>query len=158
MNKTKNNKVINICILISIVLLIGSLILMLTKNKKTPNHFVEVTYQEYSELIKKDETSIILLTTPTCTHCASYKPYVNYVADENNLTIYNLSINNLSYEEYISVHDKYSVLKDLYKDGTPTILTPTTIIIKNNEEITSSLGNLGYGGFKKILQEYKIIK
>lgn len=155
----KNNKLVNIIISISIVLLIASLILMLTKTKKVENHITEITYQEYTELLKKDEVSIILLTSPTCDHCKDYKPYVNYVLDENGLTAYELSLSTLTYDEYIEIHDKYSSTKDKYsKDNVPSILTPATILVKNNEEVTSVLGNIGYSGFSKLLKQYEIIK
>ena len=158
MKKKTNNKLINTFIIIAIVALIASLVLMLTKHKDVDNKIVSITYQEYSEIIKRDEYSVIILTSPTCTHCNNYKPYVNYAANDYGLTVYEISLNNLSYEEYMEIHDKYSVLKDLYKDDKPVILTPTTIIIKNNEEVTSILENIGYRRFVNLLKENNIIK
>ena len=154
-----NNKLVNTIIIIGIIFLIASLVLMLTKKKDVPNHIIEINYNEYSEIINKDENSIIILTGIHCTHCKNYKPYVNYVADEYNLTVYELVINNLSYEEYLDIHDKYKVTKDQYnKNGNPTILTPTTIIVRNGDEVDSTLGNVGYSGFISFLKDNEIIK
>ena len=152
-NKNDNNRIVNIIIMIGIVCLIASLVLMLTRRKEVDNHIIDISYNEYSEIINNDEYSIILLTSPTCAHCNSYKPYVNYVCDDYHLKAYNLSLNSLSYEEYMEIHDKYTITKNQYSDnGTPSILTPTTIITKNGEEIDSASGDLGYSGFLDLLK------
>ena len=155
----KNNKTVNIIIIIGIVFLIASLILMLTRNKKIDNHIIDISYDEYKEIISKDEYSIILFTSPTCTHCQSYKPYVNYVCDDYDLIVYDLNLSSLSYDQYIEIHDKYNITKNQFTDnGSPSILTPTTIITKNDMEIDSISGNLGYSGFLNLLKKYDIIK
>ncbi len=157
--KTKNNnKTINIFISIAIVALIASLVLMLNKHKFADDKIISINYDEYSELIKRDEYSIILITSPTCTHCNNYRPYANYVANDYDLTVYELSISDFTYEQYIEIHDKYTALKDRYKDDIPVIVTPTTIIAKNNDEIASKTENLGYSGLVNFLKENNIIK
>lgn len=157
--KKKNNyKLVNIIISIGIIFLIASLVIMLLNNKKIDNHIVDINYEKYSELISKNEYSIILLTSPTCTHCNDYKPYVNYVCDDNNLVVYNLNINELSYEEYMEIHDMYSATVDNYINGNPSILTPTTVITRNGEEVVSISGNLGYRGLVDLLKQNGIIK
>ncbi len=155
----KNNHLINTIILVGIICLIASLVIMLNKLKKIDNHLVEIDYDMYSEIINKDEYSIILLTSPYCYHCKDYKPNVNTVADEYHLTIYDLDITNLTVNQAYEVHDKYSLLKDRYNEkGTPTIQTPTTIITKNGEEVDMLLGDIGYNGFLELLKKNEIIK
>ncbi len=158
--KNKNNiKLINGIIIFGIICLIISLIIMLMNNKKVENHITDISYSEYLDVINSDEYNVILLTTSTCSHCKDYKPYVNYVCDDNNLLVYNLDISKLSYDEYIEIHDKYTATQDKYlENGSPSILTPTTIITKNNEEIYSISGNLGYSGFLDLLKENGVIK
>lgn len=156
--KKDNTKLVNGIILFGIILLLISFIIMLKNNKKIDNHIIEIDYNRYSELINRDEYSIILLTSLTCTHCNSYKPYVNYVCDDYKLSVYDLDINKLGYDEYIEIHDKYTITKDSYINGNPSISTPTTIITKNGEEIDSISGNLGYSGFLDLLIKNEIIK
>ena len=152
------NGIINTIICIAIVFLLISLFLMLYYKKEIPNHIIEIDYEKYSEVINNDEYNIILLTSPDCSHCKSYKPDVNYVADEYNLTIYDIVINKLTYDQYMEIHDTYQATKDHYiNETTPSILTPTTIIIKNGEEIVSISNNLGYTGFINLLESYEII-
>ena len=156
---TKNNtKLINTIIIIGIICLIISLVIMLKNNKKIDNHIVSIDYNKYSELINEDKYNIILFTTPTCSHCKNYKPSVNQVCDKYNLVVYDLDISKLSYEEYILIHDNYNATKDNYINDNPSILTPTTIITKNGEEIYSISNNLGYTGFIELLKTYEIIK
>ena len=152
-----NVKIINGFIIIGIICLIASLILIL-RNKDTVNYITEINFTEYQEITKKDENNIILLTSPTCSHCKVYKKYVNYVCDGYGIKVYNLNIDELGYEEYLMVHDKYKATKDKYLDNKPSILTPTTIIIKNDTEVYSVSGNLGYSGFLELLEKYEIIK
>ena len=156
-NKKDNTKLINALFLVGIGLLILSLIIMFTDNKK--NYIEEINFNQYKEILAKDKYSIILLTSPKCKHCNNYKPYVNYVAGENNLVVYDLSINDVSYEEYVELHDKYSVLKDEYaEDKAPVIPTPVTVIVRNGEEVASILGNIGSEGFTKLLRNNGVIE
>ena len=158
MKKKDNSNLINILIIIGIIFLIGSLIIMFTGSDKSDNYIKEINYSEYLDVTKKDEYSIILLTSPTCSHCVNYKPFVNYVAKENNLNVYNINLTNIKYDEYIELHDKYKATKDQYSDGTPIIPTPATIIVRNNQEIASVLGDIGYNGLTQLLKNNNIIK
>ena len=157
--KKDNSTLVNTLIIVGIVFLIVSLVLMFTKNKKETNHIVEINYSEYSDRIQEDKYNVVLLTSPTCSHCVNYKPYVNLVADENNITVYDINLNNLEYEQYIEIHDKYSAIKDQYDENSnPVIPTPVTIIIKNGEEVTSILGDIGYKGFANLLKSSGVIQ
>lgn len=154
----KKNNTINIAVIIGVIFLIGSLILMFINSDTTDNYIRKIGYSEYEEIIEKDEYSIILLTNPDCSHCNNYKPYVNYMAKESNLKVYDIDLTTITYDEYIELHDKYNATKNQYKDGVPGIPTPVTIIVKNGEEITSILGDIGYNGLEKLLKNYQIIK
>lgn len=156
--KKDNSVLVNTLIIVGIVFLVLSLVLMFAKHTES-NHLVEINYKEYTEKISEDKYTIILLTSPTCSHCVNYKPYVNLVADENDLTIYDINLNSLEYEEYMEIHDKYTATKDQYDDkGNPGIPTPVTIIVKNGEEVTSILGDIGYKGFLNLLRSNGVIK
>ena len=157
-NKKDNTKMVNIFIIIGIIFLIGSLILMFTGNK-SKNHVKEISFSEYKDIIKEDKYNIILLTSPTCSHCNNYKPYVNLVADENDLIIYDINLSNLEYDEYKELHDSYSILKNEYgENNNPVIPTPVTIITRNGEEVASVLGDIGQKGFTNLLKNNNILK
>ncbi len=158
MAKKNNNITIYIFIIIGIVCLIISLFLTLSKNIIIDNHIIEINYDSYREIIKKNEYSIIILTSATCQHCKNYKPAVNRVANDYNITVYDLNVNSLSYNEYLEIHDKYIALKDSYSNGRPSILIPTTIITKNGEEVDSILNDIGYNGLVSWFKKNDIIK
>lgn len=157
--KKNDNKVVNIFITIGIIFLIGSLVLMFTKKEGSDNHIEEINYSKYTDIIKEDKYNIILLTSPTCSHCVNYKPYVNLVADKYDLTVYNINLDNLDYDDYVTIHDSYEATRNNYSDGNiPSIPTPATIITKNGKEVTSILGDIGESGFTNLLKTNKVIK
>ncbi len=158
MSNKKNNELANIFIIFGIVFLIVSLIYMFIKGNKSNVTIKEINYKEYSEIIKKDQYSVILLTSPTCSHCISYKPYVNYVAKENNIVVYDIDLSTLEYDEYKEIHDKYSIIANEYNDGEPVIPTPVTLIVRNGEEVASEMGNIGEKGFTSLLKNNNVIK
>ena len=158
-NQKDNSKLVDTFIIIGIVFLIGSLILMFFGGKKEGNNIVEINYNEYKEKIAEDKYNVILLTSPTCSHCVSYKPYVNAVANDYDLEVYNLNLNTLEYDQYIEIHDAYTVTKDEYdENNVPGIPTPVTIITKNGEEVKSILGDIGSTGFLNLLKTNNVIK
>ena len=154
----KSNNKTNLIVIFGIIFFFGALILMFVKSDKTDNYIKGINYQEYNEIIKKDEYSIILLTNPTCSHCVSYKPFVNYLAKEHKLNVYNIDLTSITYEEYLELHDKYNATKDQYHEGEPVIPTPVTLIVRNNMEIASVLGDIGYNGLERLLKNNKVIE
>ena len=157
-NKKDNTKLVNILIIVGIFFLIGSLVLMFTKNDKN-NHITEINFKEYQEIIKEDKYNIILFTSPTCSHCINYKPYVNYVADEYGLTVYDINLSDLEMDEYKKLHDSCSATKNEYDDkGNPVIPTPVTLIVRNGEEVASFLGEIGHSKLTKFLKNNNVIQ
>ena len=161
--KKNSNNIINGVIIGVIVILVGALAIMVSSNTKNVNNekrIVEISYQEYEEKIKSDDYVILLFTSPTCSHCQDYKPFVNLVANEYDLTVYDIDVSSrdLTDEQYNNLHE-YSVLKDQYNSsGIPVIPTPTTVIVRNSQEVASTMGDIGYDGFVKFLKENKVIK
>lgn len=160
--KKESGKKINIIVTIGALILIILLGLMVSKNKQNVlyNHIKEIGYSDYEEILKSNDYSILLLATPECKFCIKYKPFMNQVAVDYNLEInyIDVSSRDLTNEQYLSLHDKYSVLKEKYdEDGYAVIPTPTTIIVKNGEEVAARSGNIGYDGFLKLLKESGVI-
>ena len=85
---------------------------------------------------------------------------MNKAAIDYDFNVYyvNVASENLTIDNYTSIHDSISILKDLYsEDGTPSIPTPTTVIFKKGVEIASKSGNIGYDGFVNFLKENKVV-
>lgn len=127
-----------------------------TKEKEEFIH--KIDYNDYKNLINQNYSSIILLASESCSHCQNYINSITETCEKYNIKIYYLSVNELSREQYISIHDTYDSLKERYNDvGEPIIPTPTTIVVKNGQEITLKIGNIGNDGFINLLKDIGII-
>ena len=132
---------------------------VIEKVEEPKNPIIEINYNQYKDIIKNSEYTIILLASEECSHCQQYKPLIKQVAEEYNLTIYYLDVSkSLNNQEYNMIHDSYTALKDMYYEQVPIIPTPTTIITKDGQEIDSKIGNIGYNGFKDMLQKNYVIR
>ena len=144
-----------------IAIVVFSLAIMVSNNKKLEptSHIIEVSYEEYEEKIAEDKFTIVLLASPSCSHCQKYKPLLNKALDDYGLEASYLNVNgSVNAEQYTKIHDSYTALKDKYgKGGLPSIPTPTTLIVRNGMEVGSISGNLGYDGFVKFLRENNVL-
>ena len=160
--KETNNNLINGIMIGVAILIVAAMAVVVSKNKNLGTEFIqEVTYSEYKEVIKNPDYTVVLLASPTCSHCREYKPFVNAVAEEYDFKVYyvNVHSSDLTNEQYDEIHDNNSVLKDQFdSEGGKVIPTPTTIIYQNNKEVASALGDIGYDKLKSFLKENGVIK
>ena len=157
----KKDKIINFVIFGCAILLVGALAIIVSNNKKFgASHIIEVSYSEYKEKIKNEGYTIVLLASPTCSHCNNYKPFVNGLAEEYGFEVYYVNVNSskLEEEEYYELHDSIKATAEQFNsEGEKVIPTPTTVIFKNGVEVASELGDIGYDGFKKLLKNNGVI-
>ncbi len=155
----KKNHTFEIVGFIVAVVLIGSFLLIISKEKGNTkyNHIKEVSYTEYKKMIEKDDFTIVLIARDDCPHCVKYKPFMNQALDDYNLEAIYVNVGEMNLGDYNELHDNVSILKDSYNDGDPVIPTPNTIIFKNGVEIDSETGNVGYNGFLKLLARSGVI-
>ena len=160
-NDDKKDKIINSVIIGCAILLVGALAIIVSNNKKLgASHIKEVSYSEYQEKIKSEGYTIVLLASPTCSHCNNYKPFVNGLAEEYNFDVYyvNVHSSDLTNEEYDALHDSITATLDQFdQEGGKVIPTPTTVVFRNGEEVTSELGDIGYDGLKSLLKNSGVI-
>jgi len=97
--------------------------------------FNEVSLDEYLELIKKEENSIILVARPTCGYCVKFTPILKQAKDEMNLTVNYINTDNITSEEDFA---KFEDSLDYFKDeqwGTPLVL-----IVNSGKVVDSNSG------------------
>ncbi len=87
-----------------------------SNNTSDLGYIKEINYQEYLNIIKDDDESIIILGMPTCPHCKELVKNINSVITSNTDDIYYLNISNLSDTEYSSILNSLSL-----EDGVPII-------------------------------------
>ena len=107
---------------ICLVILVGAFIADRILSK---NYFKELKYDEVIEKIENKDSFVLLISQTTCTHCISYKPKLEEVANKYKIDIYYIESNLLNDEE-----------RDKFTSYISFSTTPATVFIKNGEETT----------------------
>lgn len=94
-----------------------------------------INYDEYKALVRKDDTSVIVIGQDGCSHCSNYKPALNSVAEDYNIAMNYLNLTNLTTEESNKLFENLKNIgyddPDFLKDG--SFGTPLTLIIEDGE-------------------------
>lgn len=139
----KVKKKIIILFSICLVVLVGSIIADKVMSK---SYFNKITYEEIIEKIDNKDSFVLLISQTTCTHCASYKPKLEDVANEYKINIYYIDIDLLEEDEYDELNSRLSFASS----G-----TPLTIFLKNGEEKTVANRIKGDSSSDKIIKKLK---
>lgn len=113
--------------------------------------FNEITLDEYLEVIKKDEKSIILVARPTCGFCEKFSPILKEAKDDMNLTINYIDTDKFSTDDWKTFSSSLAYLNS-EEWGTPLVLIVQSgeVIAENNgyvelDTIKSFFKSNGYG-------------
>ena len=110
-----------------------------------------IDLDEYMDIYKDDEKSIVFLGSSSCGYCKVSQPIVENVAFEHDLDIYYLNAGEFSEKEKEKFIDSNELFSEGY--GTPMIL------IVSDGEILSYLDGLTYhDDYVKFFKENKFIK
>lgn len=94
-----------------------------------------VDYNKYKSLIRNDETNVIVIGQTSCGHCTAFKPAINSVAEDYNITINYLNLTELSEDESNSFFDSLKKIgyddPDFIEDG--SFGTPLTLIVEDGK-------------------------
>ena len=134
-------KKVIILVSICLVLLIGGLIADRILGK---SYLKEIEYNEVIKKIEKKESFVLLVSQTTCTHCISYKPKLEKVANNHKLNIYYIDVDLLSDEE----NEKFESYINFSS-------TPITVFIKDGEETTAANRINGNASIEKIEKKLK---
>lgn len=125
--------------IVCLVILIGALILDKVLSK---NYFQELKYNQVVEKIENKESFVLLVSQTECSHCLTYKPKLENVANDEKLYIYYIDVDLLS-------DDERNELKEYFTFSG----TPTTIFFINGEEKTAATRINGDASQEKILRK-----
>ncbi|MBQ8659238.1 MAG: thioredoxin family protein [Bacilli bacterium] len=118
-----------------------------TKNEKNlDKHLIEIKFSELQEKVNNKETFILVLTQTDCSHCAEYKPTFKKVLAEYDVYAYELNIA----EDKITQEEKNQL-----KNIANTSGTPTTIFIKDGEEVSTATRLVGNKPTSDIIKRLK---
>ena len=134
-DKTKLFKGIGIALLVLAVMGIAFFVSKNASKETVAFEFVEIDIDQYLELMKKDEKSIVYVARPGCSWCQKESPIIKRIGGEFGLTIYYLntdpfwdSVNST----YTESGRKFINSDEQYADGWGT---PNTIIVGNGSII-----------------------
>lgn len=136
-------------ILVVILAIAGLIYASMTLNKKEQemeNHLIELTFDELQEKVDNKETFILVFTQESCSHCMVYKPTLKEVLYENNIYAYELQTNKLTTKEAAKLKDIANA------EG-----TPTTIFIKDGQEISTNVRLVGNQSKGNIVSRFKTL-
>ena len=88
------------------------------------NYFKEIILDDFVSLINNKQDFILVISQTWCSHCTSYKPKVEYVANNNKVIIYYMEYNMLSDDD-----------KNIFNNYVNFSGTPTTVFFKNGVEL-----------------------
>ena len=144
-------------ILIGVVVLIVIIsIFCLKETKATPIEkysltgtpgLTSITYEEYDELIKKEEPFIVIIERTGCHYCELYMPIAEEVAKEKNVAIYYINTDTLTEEQMtaLSTSNEYLSSKEWG--------TPTTLLLKGTKALDSIGGYVEANKLKEFLEK-----
>ena len=137
--KVKRKVIILVCI--CLIILIGAFIADRILGK---TYFNEIKYNEVIEKIDNKESFVLLISQTDCTHCISYKPKLEDVANEHKINIYYIDVDLLSEEENNNLNSYINFSS-----------TPITVFLKNGEETTVATRINGDASKEKIEKKLK---
>ena len=98
-------------------------------------YITAVDYDKYKELITDNDMHIIVIGQTSCSHCIAFKPTINTVAKDYNVTINYLNLTEMNEEEskeFFNELDDYGYNDpEFLEDG--SFGTPTTLIVENGK-------------------------
>lgn len=126
----KKNNILNILITLIIIIIVILIAHSIIQNQNRKNYGIrQLTYTEIRKKQLNKENFILIVSRKNCSHCISYKPKVERIAQDNQIIVY--------YIDLETVKDEEKFLKEFKLKGS----TPTTLFFKNGKE-TSILNRI----------------
>lgn len=134
---SKKNLLKGIGITLAVLAVIG--LSYLTSNIYSSNSnsvdFIDITIDEYLEILKEEDKNIIYVASPTCSYCSMETPILKKIMSQYDLKVYYLNTSEFydsSINDYTEDGYKFINSSEVYEQGYGT---PNTIIVQNGEII-----------------------
>lgn len=121
---------------------------------KPEENLTFIGFNEYKDLVSKDDTTVIVIGQTTCSHCIAAKPVLSRVAGNYNITINYLNLTELSSDEQ---NELIESLKNLGYEDAENLGTPLTIIVKNKHIEGTIEGENPPSYFTRQFKKYGVI-
>ena len=137
----KNENKVNLIIVIVVIILVGGLAFFFLRKNMQTDGVKNINISELREKINNKDSFMLVITQDGCTHCKAYLPTIRKIANQYNLTFYDISQTGLNEEDKTFLKNVANI------DG-----TPTTVFIENGEEKTTTNRLVGN------VPEYRVIE
>ena len=129
-------------IVAAIILVLGLAFFVSNKNNKNTKafEFIDITIDEYLDLMKKEEKSIIYVARPGCSWCQKESPIIKKVGSDFNLKMYYLNTDSFWDSELnapTEAGEKFMNSSEHYTEGWGT---PNTIIVAGGQIVDGEFG------------------
>lgn len=108
------------------IIIVFAVIILLAGCSKGNNHIKEISLDNFKEKMANKATFALYIGNEDCSHCLAYKPTLEGVLKDYDITIYHLDNSKLSKEEYTEFKSYINI------SGTPTVV----FITEGEEETT----------------------
>ena len=137
----KKNKTIWIII---ITIIIVSIVTVLTYNIIKKDYFTKLNYEEFFNKWENDDTFVLVISKTECPYCQMYIPKIKKISEEYKINTYYVETDTFIAEES-------SAFSNLINYNA----TPTTVFIKNGEELSKATRINGNVSEQKIINKFK---
>lgn len=137
----KNKKTIILLSVILIIVVVSIIYYISIKN----SNLIKISYNEVIEKVNNKENFVLCVSASECIHCKEYKPKLKKIANEYDIEIYYVNVDEFTDENYETFKTQFSF------DGG----TPTTILFKDGEEKTTASRIEGNEKTEKIISKLK---
>lgn len=147
---SKKNIFITVGVVIGFVALFAALFILSNNRPVKESMVKQITGEEYLAMIddETEEARVVVVGRASCSHCLAYKPVYTGVANEKEVTIYYLDTDTIMDE------DTWNAVWGF----TGTEGTPTTVVIKNHENVDAIEGELTAEEVVDLLVKYELLE
>lgn len=117
----------------------------------TETALTTIDYAGYEKLLASTEKKVVVFAQTTCGYCLQVKPYLEEIADEEDIEINYFNVNLLSSTEYSKLIKTLSLFEEEWG-------TPTMVVLENGKAVGTLPTATTKDGYIKFLTENGIIK
>lgn len=137
----KKNKII---LSIVAIFIITAIIFVLIYNVVKKDYFIKLNYEEFFNKWENDDTFALVISKSKCPYCELYTPKIEKISQKYKLNIYYIEVDSFTADE-----------SSAFSNLIPYSGTPTTVFIKNGEELSKATRINGNTNEEKIINKFK---
>ncbi len=127
-----------------VLLIISIVLVMFTCGCSKKERIIELTANQFLSKIDSKETFALYIGNENCSYCVAYKPTLEQVLNDYDITIYHLDNSKLTNEDYNKINPIINVQS-----------TPTIVFIKDGEEKSTLDRIIGKVSYEKTVNKFK---